>query len=156
MRRLTSKLGLAAALAMAGCAQQPAAPVSPAPPLASRPTVGQEIGAVAQNKIVILFPRGGDRLTQDANQQLDLAARLFRDVHPVEMFTMGYADGSGDEFSNIVLSARRARAVKQGLIARGVPADRLFIQAFGLSDPANTSDKLSPDNRRVVIMWRLI
>lgn len=149
-------LGLAAGFVIAGCAQQPAAPASPAPPLASQPTVGQEIGAVAQNQITIAFPRGGDQLTPEANRQLDLAARLFRDVHPVQMFTMGYSDAVGDEFSNVVLSARRARAVKLGLIARGIPPDRLLIQAFGASDPVNTTDPLAPENRRVVVMWRLI
>jgi flagellar motor protein MotB len=46
--------------------------------------------------------------------------------------------------------------VKQGLIARGIPPDRLLIQAFGESDPAEAKDPLAADNRRVVIQWRLL
>jgi OOP family OmpA-OmpF porin len=95
-------------------------------------------------------------LTPEANKQLDLAARLFRDANPVVMFTTGYTDQSGDEYSNVILSARRAEAVKRGLVARGIPANRLLIQALGESDPANTADPLAAENRRVTITWRLL
>ncbi|MGI4941551.1 MAG: OmpA family protein [Janthinobacterium lividum] len=129
----------------------PAASAAP-----SKPTVGQEIAAVADNKITVTFPQGGATLTPDANKQLDLAARLYRDANPVAMFTAGYTDRSGDEFGNLLLSAERARAVKGGLVARGIPADRLLIQAFGSSELANSSDPQAAENRRVVVTWRLL
>lgn len=144
---------LLACIALVACAQrQDAAPV----PLATHPTVGQEVGAVTQNEVQITFPNGGYQLSPDANQQLDLAARLFRDVNPVEMFAMGYTDPRGTELANIQLSALRALAVKRGLIARGIPAERIQIQAFGASDLANNSDKFAVENRRVLIKWRLL
>ena len=143
-----------AALILAGCAERPIA--TKTVPLASQPTVKQEIGAVAHNSVEIRFPLGGYRLSPEANQKLDLAARLFRDVNPVVMYSMGYTDPQGSEFNNITLSARRALAVKQGLIARGIPADRVLIQAFGKSDPAIPNDPDSPKNRRVIIQWRLV
>ncbi len=149
----TPTLALAAGLlALAGCAQ----PSTPQPPLASQPTVGQEVGAVANNKVQIIFPTGGTRLTPEAQAQLDLAARLFRDVNPVEMFSIGYTDPAGTEFGNILLSARRAEAVKQGMVARGIPADRVKVQALGSSDLVNPSDPSAAENRRVVIQWRII
>jgi OOP family OmpA-OmpF porin len=104
----------------------------------------------------VLFPRGGDTLTPEANKQLDLAARLFRDANPVVMFTTGYTDQSGDEFANLVLSGRRAEAVKRGLVARGIPANRLLIQAMGESEPDNSTDPQAAENRRVTITWRLL
>ncbi len=150
-------LSLCVMMALAGCAQQPGGAPAAAPvPLATKPTVGQEVAAVVQNKVQVTFPEGGYKLTPEANQQLDVAARLFRDVNPVVMFSIGYTDSKGDEFANIVLSAKRARAVKQGLIARGIPADRLLIQAFGDSDPADAKYPLAAVNRRVVIQWRLL
>lgn len=143
----------AACLGLAACAQhQDAAPV----PLATHPTVGQEVGAVAQNQVEIIFPNGGSQLTPEANRQLDLAARLFRDVNPVEMFSIGYTDPRGTELGNIQLSALRALSVKRGLIARGIPGDRVEIQALGASELANTGDKFAAENRRVVIKWRLL
>ena len=150
------RLALAACLApvlVAGCAQpQPPNP----PPLATQPTVGQEVSAVVNNKLQVTFPTGGTRLTPEAQAQLDVAARLFRDVNPVEMFSIGYSDPVGSEFNNLLLSARRAEAVKQGLLARGIPADRVKVQALGASDPVNASDPTSPENRRVVIQWRVL
>ena len=125
-------------------------------PLATRPGTGQEVKAVANDKIEITFPHGGASLTPDADRKLDLAARLFRDANPVLMFTTGYSDNTGDEYSNLLLSARRAEVVKKALVARGIPADRLLLQAFGASDPADASDPGAAANRRVVVTWRLI
>lgn len=151
--RRTRPTTLVAALLVAGCAQQTA----PAPPkLATKPTVGQEIGAVARNKVEISFANGSASLSPDATQQLDLAARLFRDIHPALMYSIGHSDAVGDEFSNVLLSAERARTVKQALVARGIPADRLYIQAFGESDPISRSDPNAPENRRVVVQWHVL
>lgn len=162
----TTSLQLLMVMATAGlaaCSSIPAGPnagataaVQPAPPPATPPTLGEEAAAVADNKVNITFPLGGAVLTPEANRQLDLAARLYRDAHPVLMFTAGYSDPSGDEYGNLVLSARRAEAVKRGLVARGIPADRLLIQALGEFELANTSDPKAPENRRVVITWRLL
>lgn len=154
-----------AALSIAGCTKPSAGPnvasdnvVAPKSisPQASKPTVGQEAAAIADNRVQVIFPVGTATLTPEANQKLDLAARLFRDANPVAMFTAGYTDKSGDEYGNVLLSARRAEAVKRGLVARGIPANRLLIQALGESDPANATDPLAPENRRVIITWRLL
>jgi outer membrane protein OmpA-like peptidoglycan-associated protein len=167
--RRVGSIGLPISLAMcltacavpkAGPNAQASAPVAtasapPAPP-ASKPTIGQEVAAVANNKVEIIFQDGSATLTPDANKQLDLAARLYRDASPVAMFSTGYSDRSGDEFNNLLLSARRAEAVKRALVARGIPADRLLIQALGESDLADPSKPDAAINRRVTITWRLL
>ena len=71
------------------------------------------------------------------------------------MFVAGYSDTLGDDYYNLLLSARRAQAVKEGLVARGIPADRLLLQAYGTSEPASNGDQ-GADNRRVVVTWRII
>ena len=155
---------LLTALGLSACGSVPpgenraatAVQAPPTVPLATKPTTGQEVGAVVNDRILITFPNGGTRITPEADKQLDLAARLFRDANPVLMFTSGYADNTGDEYGNLLLSARRAQAVKKALVARGIPADRLLLQAFGTSDPADTSDPTAAANRRVVVTWRLL
>jgi outer membrane protein OmpA-like peptidoglycan-associated protein len=160
-------MGLALVASLSACASTNAGPNAGAaavaapqaaapPPLVSKPSLGQEAGAVASNKVVIEFPSGGARLTAEANKQLDLAARLFRDANPVLMFSTGHTDRTGDEYANILLSAKRAQAVKMGLVARGIPADRLLLQALGESELANTRDPNAAENRRVTITWRLL
>jgi OOP family OmpA-OmpF porin len=167
LTRQTTSLALviAASAGLAACGAAPKAgpnagamapPPAPPPAVASKPTLGDEAAAVADNKVDIIFPEGGAVLTPEANKQLDLAARLYRDANPVVMFTSGHTDRTGDEFQNIILSARRAEAVKRALVARGIPAERLLIQALGESDLANPSDPNAAANRRVTITWRLL
>lgn len=149
--------GLAAILLVVGCAQQSPAPVATAQPQPQAPvTVGQELGAAVRNSIQVTFGPGSDRLSADANRQLDVAARLFRDVRPVSMFSVGYSDAEGDEFANLMLAARRARAVKMGLIARGIPANQVLLRSFGESDPIERSDPNAAGNRRVVVTWEIL
>ena len=153
-------LAAVAMLSLPGCTSAPASPnvaAQAAPPVQPGPaSVGDEVSAVTRNKVEVTFPQGGAVLTAEANRQLDIASRLFRDANPVLMFTTGYSDRVGDEYGNLLLSARRAQAVKRGLVARGIPADRLLIQAMGESEQVDTSNAASPRNRRVVITWRLI
>ena len=159
---ILSSLGLAALVS--ACAHPSPGPnqaasavqAPPTVPLPSKPTLTDEAKAVGNDKIQIVFPEGGTRLTPEANKQLDTAARLFRDANPVLMFTTGYADNTGDEYANLLLSARRAQVVKKALVARGIPADRLLLQALGASDPADSNDPTAPANRRVVVTWRLL
>lgn len=135
-----------------------AAAVQAAPnvPLATNPGLGREIGAVAENKVTIAFSEGGATIQPSDAQQLDLAARLFRDASPTVMFVSGHSDTRGDEYSNVLLSARRAEAVKQGLVERGIPANKLLLRALGTSDPIDSADPAALENRCVVITWRLL
>jgi len=164
--RLKLILALASVSALAACATPKAGPNAEAaaaappaqspPPLATKPPLTAEAAAVAANHVEIDFPEGTATLTPAANAKLDLAARLFRDANPVLMFTSGHTDKSGDEYANIILSARRAEVVKKALVARGIPADRLLLQALGETEPADTTDPFSAANRRVTITWRLL
>ena len=162
LARSTTPLAASVCALLAGCAHPQPGPNAGAAavqaaldvPLATRPTVGQEVKTVAANELVVDFSLGNARLTPDGTKKLDLAARLFRDVNPVRMFVSGHSDNIGDEYANLLLSARRAQVVKAGLVARGIPSDRLLLQALGTSDPAQGSQPV--DNRRVIVTWRLL
>lgn len=148
---------LAASLLVVGCAQQAPTPSTAAQVQPQAPvTVGQELGAAVRNNLQVTFGPGSDRLSADANRQLDVAARLFRDVRPVSMFSAGYSDAEGDEYTNLILAARRARAVKAGLVARGIPANQVLLRSFGESDPLERSDPNAAANRRVVVTWDIL
>ena len=147
---------LTAMLGVAGCAQHgPAAEAPQAAPQA-KVTLGQEVGAAVHNSIQVTFASGSDRMMADANKQLDIAARLFRDVRPVMMFAVGYSDADGAEFDNLVLSARRARTVKAALVARGIPANQILLRAYGQSDPIDKANPTAPENRRVLVTWDIM
>ncbi|WIM14106.1 OmpA family protein [Enhydrobacter sp.] len=104
--------------------------------------------AAPPNDVQLFFDSGSSTLSDAARQTLDQAARLYRESDPIGTFVItGYADNSGGEYANLVLSGRRALATKEALIARGIPADRLQLQAVG-------SSRSSENSRRVVIAWR--
>lgn len=64
----------------------------------------------------------------------------------------GHTDSDGSEYYNLDLSERRANAVMNALIQRGVDVRRLTSKAFGESEPLlpNTSTANKAKNRRVV------
>ncbi len=125
-------------------------------PLAHDPAVTTQVAALADNKVSVDFPPGSATISPEAERQLDLSARLFRDAHALVMFVSGHANASGQEYSNLLLSARRAQAAKIALTARGIPADRMVIRAYGVANPVDTTDPNAPENRQVVITWRLL
>jgi OOP family OmpA-OmpF porin len=66
----------------------------------------------------------------------------------------GYTDTSGTPTYNMGLSARRARAVADQLVADGVPANEIETHAFGethLLVPTGPGVR-EPQNRRVEIV----
>jgi outer membrane protein OmpA-like peptidoglycan-associated protein len=69
----------------------------------------------------------------------------------------GHTCDLGDDAHNLMLSQRRALAVKRHLNEAGVPAERLQVIGFGESDPAtaNTDEAARQQNRRVQIFRKL-
>ena len=65
----------------------------------------------------------------------------------------GHTDSTGTESYNMELSARRAEAVKNLLVQRGVDPSRILTLAFGESAPiaSNDTDYGRAQNRRVEI-----
>jgi outer membrane protein OmpA-like peptidoglycan-associated protein len=65
---------------------------------------------------------------------------------------IGHTDGVGGELYNDALSQRRARTVRDYMIAHGVDPMRLDVMGMGERDLKNRADPASPENRRVVIV----
>ncbi|KCZ90656.1 OmpA family protein [Hyphomonas johnsonii] len=65
----------------------------------------------------------------------------------------GHTDSLGNPNANDLLSEARAEAVRDALIARGVPADRLIAQGFGATAPVgnNATPEGRARNRRIEI-----
>ncbi len=61
----------------------------------------------------------------------------------------GHTDSSGDRAVNLDLSQRRARAVADFLIARGIAAGRLEVRGYGFDRPLPGMPASAGENRRV-------
>jgi outer membrane protein OmpA-like peptidoglycan-associated protein len=91
-----------------------------------------------------------------AIQDLRRLARELRDHPDRQLLLRGHSDPAGFPQQNIELSKRRAAAVKDYLVIRGAPADRISIEGVGPNEPA---DRLQTPaawarDRRVEILWR--
>jgi outer membrane protein OmpA-like peptidoglycan-associated protein len=90
-------------------------------------------------------------LTAESSQILDrVAASLI--AHPeVKVEVAGHTDSDGSAAYNLKLSDRRAKAVRDYLIKKGVPASQLTAHGYGESQPIadNKTVEGRAENRRV-------
>jgi outer membrane protein OmpA-like peptidoglycan-associated protein len=71
---------------------------------------------------------------------LEEVARIMKENGSLKIEIQGHTDNIGSDASNQTLSERRANAVKDYLVARGVGADRMTTRGFGESQPIDTND----------------
>jgi outer membrane protein OmpA-like peptidoglycan-associated protein len=124
-----------------GCPEQQAE----APRLVPRTVVGERI--VFEKSRAAIDPRSLPLLDRLANE---LKSRTGLTRVRIE----GHTDSDGTDEVNLTLSRARANAVRSALIARGVPAALLEVEAFGESHPvANNETGIGREqNRRVEIL----
>lgn len=94
----------------------------------------------------ILFEFGSDRIDPRSFKLLDEVAAVLeknKDVGPV--IIEGHTDNVGSRAYNIDLSRRRAKAVENYLVSKGIAAKRLRSDGFGFDKPVAPND--TPLNR---------
>ncbi len=101
----------------------------------------------------VYFPFDSAQLSPSGQRVIAAAAADIRRENASQVEVIGHADRAGDDDYNRRLSAQRAQAVKQVLVAQGIPADRIETQARGERDPVvpTPDDVRQPQNRRAVI-----
>lgn len=73
-----------------------------------------------------------------------------------ELLLRGHSDPAGLPAYNVALARRRAGAVKEYLVRRGAPGDRITIEAVGADEPLDPRPMRSAwaRDRRVELLWR--
>ena len=100
----------------------------------------------------IQFESGGDILTLESLPTLERLAYFLSNEKEIRVQILGHTDSDekcpGD---NLILSQRRAEAVRAQLLARGVEAERLTSTGMGHTDPIadNLSKSGKAANRRI-------
>jgi len=93
-------------------------------------------------------------LLPSESARLDLVAKALLSVPSDRDFLVeGHAAATGRPQGELELSARRAKAVVDSLVARGIPARRFIWRGLGSSRPVATNDTEAgrAKNRRVEI-----
>ncbi|MCC5974080.1 MAG: peptidoglycan-associated lipoprotein Pal [Rubellimicrobium sp.] len=100
----------------------------------------------------VLFTVDQSVLTAEAQQTLNGQAQWLMSNPEFLAVIEGHADERGTREYNVALGARRANAVREYLISRGVPSTRLRTISYGRERPAATCSNEScwSQNRRAV------
>ena len=139
---------LAVALLAGGCANQQkvleggvgaAAPGSP-----------QEFQVSVGDRV--FFETDSSALTPQAQGTLDKQVQWLNQYSQYAFTVEGHADERGTREYNLALGARRATAVRDFVIARGIAANRMRTVSYGKERPVAVCDDIScwSQNRRAV------
>jgi outer membrane protein OmpA-like peptidoglycan-associated protein len=101
----------------------------------------------------MMFDTGSATLKPGAYDELDRVARVLNNYPQTRIQVEGHTDSVGSETSNQVLSERRADAVRNALVSRGVDPRRISAIGYGESRPiaGNDNEGGRQLNRRVQI-----
>ena len=115
----------------------------------------EQRGTVITLSGAVLFPSGGDTLSEVARQSLDKVAQALQEQSKSSHIRIeGYTDARGSDSANQALSQRRAQAVRDYLASRGL--DGLMLEAVGRGEANAIASNDSADgrasNRRVEIV----
>ncbi len=105
---------------------------------------------------LIFFDWDSYKLGESTYSVLDAVAQEIGKNPPAQVTLVGHADTSGPQEYNQRLAFKRAGAVRDALVQRGVSPDLLFLESRGESELlVPTPDNIKePANRRVNIMFK--
>ncbi len=115
-----------------------------------------EVKTEVQNKLNfaaknIEFETGSDRIRTTSFKDLDNVVAIMNQYKDLKLNIDGHTDNVGKESANVDLSMRRAVAVNNYLVKKGISQNRLAASGFGPSKPIATNATVEgkQKNRRV-------
>lgn len=107
----------------------------------------------------IYFDAGRYNLTPEAKTELNTVADWLKTHPKLKLGIVGYTDNTGASDVNMNLATERSRSARNYLIAKGIRADRMFIQVLGEAGAAApNTDEMGNEiaenqrwNRRVML-----
>ena len=144
---------LCCVLALAACSKKSTPDLN----AGTGPGVGQAVPGSAEDFASnagdrVFFVEDQSTLTPEAQETLKRQAAWLQQYPAVMIQVEGHADERGTREYNIALSARRATAAREFLLAQGVAANRVSSIAYGKERPAALCDaeQCWSQNRRAV------
>jgi outer membrane protein OmpA-like peptidoglycan-associated protein len=102
----------------------------------------------------VLFDTAGSDLKEGAEVSMDRLAAFLNENPDRRLLVEGHTDARGSDEFNKELSARRADAVTEALVQRGIPSERLRSVGLGEDFPVASNETAAgmQQNRRVEIV----
>jgi outer membrane protein OmpA-like peptidoglycan-associated protein len=146
--------------AQVAAAPEPApepAPAYVAPPAPAPAYVAPVPAPVPPKKLVlegVNFDFDKSAIRQEDLDSIDKDVASLDSWGNVNIEVAGHTDSRGSDEYNMKLSQRRADAVRNYLVSKGIAADRLFAKGYGESQPVadNATDEGRFKNRRVELV----
>ncbi len=146
--RILAAAMIAVALVAGGCANQQKAleggvgAATPGSPQEFQVSVGDRV----------FFETDSSALTAQSQATLDRQVQWLTQYSQYAFTVEGHADERGTREYNLALGARRASAVRDFMIAGGIPANRMRTVSYGKERPVAVCDDIScwSQNRRAV------
>ncbi len=109
-----------------------------------------EVGATVRLNN-IFFETGKSELKTESFVELDRVVQFLNDNPKVIIELSGHTDNVGNKESNKSLSQKRADAVMQYLVSKGIDPSRLVAKGYGMEKPVadNSTEEGKAQNRRV-------
>jgi outer membrane protein OmpA-like peptidoglycan-associated protein len=111
---------------------------------------------LAPQSFLLYFKFGTENLTAESSHLIDAILKSIQERDSQDISVVGHTDRAGDHEYNRALSLKRATAVRDLLVERGVIADFIQLSSHGEWNPlVPTADNVAEaKNRRVEVMVR--
>ena len=102
----------------------------------------------------VLFDSSKATIKPESNDKLEGIVKVMDEYNNANFKLEGHTDSTGNVAKNLQLSKDRAAAVKNYLISKGISADRLSSEGYGVTKPiaSNKTVEGRAQNRRVEII----
>jgi outer membrane protein OmpA-like peptidoglycan-associated protein len=119
------------------------------------PASGPEKSKIERISGYIRFPFNQDKPVAGWESEIARVAEVIKSHPEKRVVVAGHTDSTGTDAYNMNLSLRRAEWVKNFLIEKGVPAERIKVENRGETEPLLPNSTLygRKRNRRVEIHW---
>ena len=128
-------------------AATPTTPAAATPPAATPKPAAEKVTLAAD----ALFDFNKAVLRPEGKAKLDDVAAKVKDIKLEVIIAVGHADRIGTDAYNQKLSERRAAAVKEYLVSKGIEANRVYTEGKGKKQPVTKPDQCKgPKSKKVI------
>lgn len=129
----------------------PPAPVPPPAPMAPLAPAVKPVAEKVTLSADTLFHFDKASLRPEGRQELDALTEKLKTVNVDSIIDIGYTDRFGSVAYNLKLSVRRAESVRDYLVSKGVPANLIYVEGKGKSNPITKPGECKgPATKRVI------
>lgn len=129
----------------------------PVDPVRKAPVAPEPVAQMARNFERVFFELDQSVLSADGKSALDDNAAIMAEYSGIKLEVQGHADERGTTDYNIALGQKRADAVRQYLLAKGIASSRVETVSYGEERPIDGShtERAWSTNRRAefIIKW---